>query len=841
MAEYKKFVVSNFRTAKFLGRDRWLAPDDAFPVLLNAVVEKGIITRRLGSVEFADLGGWIERQPAGDAERIWAGVAMDSDGSNLIAGVGQGDTGTDRLYTSSNYGSNWTERQPAGDVDRLWLSVASDSDGSFLVAAAWNSRLYTSADSGVTWTERQPAGNTNIAWRWVDCDSDGSVVIACVSNGRIYISTDSGVNWSETRPDGDANRLWSDVKTDADGTNLIACSRQGASTGKVFTSANGGTNWTERTPAGAGTFDWWHVATDSDGSALLAAEEVGRLWSSTDSGATWSELRPHGVDRDDNWSAVAMDSDGTFLVACVQHRISPTVGSLLWYSSDSGSTWTSREFGDSDVTTLYCDCDSDGSHMIAGTGEFFAQSNGRLWTFGPSLPITGFNKISYAGYNEVLVCTTQNVYHLHQDGVAVNLGPSGAGFTGDEDDFFWFQEYNGSLYFTNGVDAVFKHTPNYTLPYSIPEIVTAGDVTIQTCIMLFAYKNRLIFVAPTISNVWYPDRIYWTDANVDTVSSANWVRAQQDITPMTGGYQDEVPVIFCLDGSIWHITYTQDVDTPFAYRRKQQYHGGRAKMATVEVNNALATFGLTRMVTYDGHVAKEFDAKIRGFYADLNDQKILWAYGHRMLDRNFAAWTYTRDGQTDHDRILWYNIDDDNFSDSDVAVNSLFSLKGPWLPEGTTPGNFYYPIRDADFQEYEFGGTKDGRVLRLNTGYQDEGVNIATEIRSAQLNPFQRDGFRCTMGWVKFLLSGASGEGITISFYKNDSSTAFRTVKIDSPGTTKTWQTANIQGETADFFTMRIVNTYESGITASADFIIYAMIFGFKKAERIRNRNEYSA
>ena len=66
--------------------------------------------------------GWEEIQPAGAANKTWRGVAVDYDGSNIIATVYGG-----RVYTSADYGANWTERQPAGDTDKNWITCASDS------------------------------------------------------------------------------------------------------------------------------------------------------------------------------------------------------------------------------------------------------------------------------------------------------------------------------------------------------------------------------------------------------------------------------------------------------------------------------------------------------------------------------------------------------------------------------------------------------------------------------------------------------------------------------------------------------------------------------------------
>ena len=64
-------------------------------------------------------------------------------------------------------------------------------------------------------------------------------------------------------------------------------------------------------------------------------------------------------------------------------------------------------------------------------------------------------------------------------------------------------------------------------------------------------------------------------------------------------------------------------------------------------------------------------------------------------------------------------------------------------------------------------------------------------------------------------------------------------MKINSEGITKNWQTAHLDGEVGDFFTMKVVNSYEANIDASDDFKIYGMMFGFAPAEKIRNRSEY--
>jgi len=76
-----------------------------------------------------------------------------------------------------------------------------------------------------------------------------------------------------------------------------------------------------------------------DGSKMLAGVYGERLYYSSDSGTTWTEVRPAGYDG--YWNSVAMSSDGTKMLVGSYNR--------LYYSSDSGTSWTDTQTaGDAD-------------------------------------------------------------------------------------------------------------------------------------------------------------------------------------------------------------------------------------------------------------------------------------------------------------------------------------------------------------------------------------------------------------------------------------------------------------------------------------------------------------
>lgn len=770
--------------------------------------------------------------------------------------------------------------------------------------------------------------------------------------------------------------------------------------------------------------------------------------------------------------------------------------------------------------------------------------------------VVGLGDISYSGYKHVILCTQLHVYRLYPNGLVALLDNgeySGTNFSGGVDDHWWFQEYRGSLYFCNGVDGIQKYTPGSGTPAM--SAMNTGTVTIQTCRMLFTYKNRLIIVSPKIGGIWYPNYIYYTDVNLDNVGTTNFVKAQLEDPPVSGGYVGEVPVIFCRSGLIYHISYTQNADAPFTWEKRSEGFGSISRSGTVSIRNKLATMGLMRLAQYDGYEIQDYDLKVRGIIDDIDYDEHTNCFACKLKDREQIYIAYAAEGSTSHNRILVFNYADENFAVHNLSANVLFSLNDAWpspedrswgdlahdsdgtnlmigesdgrlyissnygitwtevqpagdvdgvweasasdsdgsvllaasqggyayistdsgatwaetqpvgghvkrqwycaesdsdgtnliigaldsdapdqpgrlyissntgtswtevTPAGAadkdwtavasdsdgsvllaaealgrlylstnsgstwaevqpagdvnrlwtdiacdsdgsvivaacstglyistnsgstwakkqpasvdeawqscacdsdgsaiwagslsanggrlyvsynsgstwserqplgdtdsnwnrvkcnttgskavavssnyihrgidlntaaphywwllqpTPDTITYPISQADYQKITLAGKTDGALVKLNNTYQDEGVNIVGDIRSSQFNPFQKEGFQVKIGWVKFLLSAPKGEGISVSFYKDDSATAFKTVQIDSPGTTKTWQTAWLDGEVGDFFTMKIVDTYQTGINASGDSIRYAIMAGMKKAGPIRNRYQYA-
>jgi hypothetical protein len=451
------------------------------------------------------------------------------------------------------------------------------------------------------------------------------------------------------------------------------------------------------------------------------------------------------------------------------------------------------------------------------------------------LAITGMGMVRSLGYNEVIVCNTKRAFHLHYNQVLTDLC-GGDVFTGSSTDYFWFQAYNGNLYFCNGIDPIYKHTPNYTQPYTVSAMNT-GDVTIQTCKMLFQYKNRLLIVSPKINNIWYPDRMYYTDVLLDNVGATNFVVMQGNETPISGGYVADVPVIFTREGSIYHLAYTFNTDAPFTWDKKSGDWPCVARMGCASFRDNISAIGKNRLFLYDRYQSRNYDLAVRGILSDMDSQKVINSYAHTLKDRESMMAVYTASGSSAHNRILEYNIEEYSFSQHLITCNCILSVDGPWLAYGSS---YAYPVSSANERTMTIAGTANGLIYQLNTGATDLGANITgMDIRSAQFNPYQKEGLKAKLGWVKFFVNISSGLAIDVALHKNYSDTPYKTYRLDGTDSQQ-WLTCYADGEVSDWHQIRLSNyTYDDITGGTID--IHGLLLGFKKAGRMGSQIQYEA
>ena len=303
---------------------------------------------------------------------------------------------TSTLATTRVTGQAWSVSDA---TPRNWWAVAASSDGLKLVAAtngAINSagqaqpagsdgRIYTSTDAGATWTAR-PAAAGSTTWSAVASSADGTKLAAVGPGSQIWISGDSGVNWQPS----EVARFWTSITMSADGSRMAAVVEEvpngntGAGRIYLFTQTPGaGFGVGTWVPATASPRNWRSITMSNDGTRLAAVAHTDggnppeSVYYSTNSGSTWTA----SAQTFSNAYRIRSSANGTSLVMAEGFPPTTAIG-RLWTSTDSGVTWTPRNTS-STISYNSVDISDDGSKMLAvQDGGFIHASvdSGATWT-----------------------------------------------------------------------------------------------------------------------------------------------------------------------------------------------------------------------------------------------------------------------------------------------------------------------------------------------------------------------------------------------------------------------------------------------------------------------------
>ncbi len=323
----------------------------------------------------------------------WKSVAVSGNGMKLFAAMSVGD-----IYMSTDGGVLWSQ---IPRTTQNWYKIVVSNDGSRLwgiLSDIGGSSLMMSRDGGVTWVVRDRAGVRS--WNGLATDSTGSKVALTTSyaGDPVYVSVDGdGMTWAlypiSDPVSGKAVALSGDGITVLAGGSTVTGGRSGSlwigdlRTGLSNSGSGSDSNpgdvsitldpkpvnpWTARCMMGPRM--WRAVASSSDGRKLVAVENPGSVWLSTDFGVTWRENTAGILSAPMHWSSVASSADGTRLVATTNNDLG---AGLIYTSSDSGLTWTSRPGAGSREWTSVASSNV-GKNLVAVSGG--DHGRGTIWT-----------------------------------------------------------------------------------------------------------------------------------------------------------------------------------------------------------------------------------------------------------------------------------------------------------------------------------------------------------------------------------------------------------------------------------------------------------------------------
>lgn len=436
-------------------------------------------------------------------------------------------------------------------------------------------------------------------------------------------------------------------------------------------------------------------------------------------------------------------------------------------------------------------------------------------------PIMGVHPTMQYGKPTVLVCDTKRCYHYDPWTETLTDLFGSDTFTGTDRDFFWFQDWRDKCYFCNGVDSIYIYDEEADT--QLAALNTVGDadtdVAIDSAQMIFRAKSRLIFIGPTVAGRRYPRRAYYTDINLTTVASTNYVNGDIEDVPVAGCYINNEPTVFCHEGFIAKIAYTRNTEAPFSWESMWQGQGSLGPSPAPTYNRRALQVGHDHLFWWDGYQVALADLPIRGQVARMSNFYASYLQAAVRRDKPILYLTYANDGSSSCDRLLEYNLDEGNFALHKISLHCLYGTTGHVTTsiadlddllgdDGDT--EIVYSdldiIRHPTYGAMLYGGGHTGKLYLLNYGTTDDGTDIDSEVWSVPFNPYSKEGRKVKLGDVKILVTTDASKSCTFSIYKDLSTTAFKTATLDASGTgDKHWVTLHGDGEVGNFFRLSFI------------------------------------
>jgi len=414
-------------------------------------------------------------------------------------------------------------------------------------------------------------------------------------------------------------------------------------------------------------------------------------------------------------------------------------------------------------------------------------------------------------------------------------------FTGDDNNFFWFENWKNVGYLTNSIDQIQKYTSTGLSRLYIDLDVEGGpDNDVNTCLLIFSYKGRLVILQTTERGENHYQRARWCEIDdPSTWKEANYVDAPTEDWIMAADYIGEDLIVW-FERSIWKLAYTGDADLPFRWEKIVATEGCYATYSLVSFSDEIIGVGPTRLVGTDGRDAYGLDEKIPDEMLNWNQETIDYCYG-LVLEEESQVWTSFASSSAElPDSALVNNYEEDSWAVYELPIHVLgySSLESDLILDEIDASialdDIDYSFDDKELQAgypTTLMGCRDGYIYQLNTGGDDNGSAIAFEAKSGRWNPFVEQGQKARLGWIDFLVDADESVTFDVDFYLDTDSSSFKTVTVTCDGgdldDSKVWKRV-FCGAVGEFHRIKISNSATNNRPR-----IHAIIPYFDKAGRV--------
>ena len=457
----------------------------------------------------------------------------------------------------------------------------------------------------------------------------------------------------------------------------------------------------------------------------------------------------------------------------------------------------------------------------------YTQFGNQLADMNPVMGIMRYINES-TGANTLLVGTTVNLY-------IYNPGPNTftpltlpASFTGNITNFFnytnWQAVAGGSsiIYMTNNKDPVTLYDGT-TVTQPPLYVDSAHTTTITRCLDLKVYKQRLLYIRPTLSNSAIPENqtIYWsastnpTNVVTDVAGNGGLLAAPTGDIILSAEFLRDILLVF-FTNSTWIFRFTGNDSNPFRWDKVNDSKSTNAPYGSLAYDQRCTSVGSTGFIACDGVNVQRYDIPIIDYYETyFSEQFYSQTFSQRYDNLNQGWMLYvSNDRDTTNfpliggvapgsDSALIYNFVENSFATYTFSI-PLTCLGIFYNQTGETWASLTQTWESArvSWNSYSsqigapilLSGDVNGNVWFMDNedAETDNGLPIVPDIVTTRWNPIMQLGQKVQFGFIDiyYLISSTDPSNpisVTLNFYVDNSEdiAASRILTLDGPATSE--------------------------------------------------------
>lgn len=399
-----------------------------------------------------------------------------------------------------------------------------------------------------------------------------------------------------------------------------------------------------------------------------------------------------------------------------------------------------------------------------------------------------------------LVVSGTDENEFEEDGETLTVGatvatakgrPSYEDMTGDDENFIWFENWRDVAYYTNNVDQIRKYDGSYSTKLTIDLDVEGGpDNDVNTCLLIFHIKNRILLLRTTERGESHYQRARWSNVTrrgeALVFSDEDYSDADRDDDIMGADFIGNELIIFFERGAM-KLVYTGDPDIPFKWEPIPSQEGCYATMSISPFSDELMTVGPTRLVATDGREVYGVDEKVPDLMLNWNQDALQYCYSLVIEEMRHTLTSYSNAGSAKPDRLLVLNYEENNYAIFRLPVHvmgysSLESTISLDDMTGISLDDLDYSLDDKELRAgypTTLMGCRDGWVYKMNDGGADDGAAIPCQAISARWNPYHKEQRKAILGHIDFLVDRNANASFDVGFFINTESGSYKTETIE--------------------------------------------------------------